>query len=87
MAKKGGRKKKVIYSAHPALNPPTRTEYREYVVTRDSEPMCATCQALDWNPDGNGNWAFCSLKGRFLKEMFGTDNPLGENCCDNWFQD
>ena len=94
MAKRGGRKgtaKSTTKKTKPsepsaALNPPQRTEYPLTIVHLDSPKMCAACGAMDWNPDGKGNWAFCALHGQFLMDLFGNDNPLGENSCDRWFQ-
>lgn len=94
MAKKGGHKataksttKKTKHNEpSAALNPPKRIEHPLTTVQLDSPHMCASCGAMDWNPDGMGNWAFCAMHGKFLMELFGNDNPLGENGCDRWFQ-
>jgi hypothetical protein len=69
-----------------ALNPPTREECVAYSVHMDPDQICAECAALDWNPNGKGNWAFCAVHGKFIAHMFPDCRDLGMSNCNQWFR-
>jgi hypothetical protein len=67
-----------------ALNSKTR-DVPEHVLQMDGDHVCANCAAMDWNPNGKGNWAFCALHGDYLATLFPKTIELGCGSCDQFF--